>query len=92
MSEGVGSGAWQTYEHACGYASTPTESKSRLECVRARSQMIEAVRSELSCDGGAVSAVARVIYELIRHQQPLFLWKGGRTGIQHHFQLFPLLP
>lgn len=77
MSAGASFGAWQTYERVCGYVSMSTEAKSRLKCVHTRSQMIEAVRSELSCDRGTVSAVARVIYELIRHHQPLSCGGGG---------------
>lgn len=47
------------------------------EMCRTPSQMIEAVRSELSCDRGTVTAVASMIYELIRHQQPLSCGGGG---------------
>lgn len=68
---------WNQFWRVCGYVSMLTEAISPLKCVLTHSQMIEAVRSELSCDRGAVNTVARVIYELIRHQQPLSCGEGG---------------
>lgn len=81
MSEGAHLGrAANIRVSACGCVSMSTEAKKKrtlAPTVFTRIQMIEAVRSELSCDSGTVSAVARVIYEPIRHHQPLS-GGGGR--------------
>lgn len=80
---------WLTYRHACGSVSMSTEAKSHPACVRTSNQMMEAVRSELSCDSGTVSAVACVIYELIRQHQPLSCWEGGGLSSFIYSQLPP---